>query len=112
MAFPTKESLLRDAGETRGLSVVLSQAIARGQCLFARPNSLKKPEVINGEDVDSLSPMVVWWNSQHVSTEYEDSRKSIPCTNLFETNHDYFSKVIGRLPDEYCPDPHIVLRDS
>ena len=51
VAFPTKESLLRDAGETRGLSVVLSQAIARRQCLFARPNSLKKPKVTDGEDV-------------------------------------------------------------
>ena len=30
---------------------------------------------------------------------------------MFETNEDYFIKVIGRLPDEWCPDPHIVLRD-
>ena len=79
----------------RGLSVVLAQAIARGQCRFARPNAQKKPEVIDGKDVDSLTPMVVYWNADNVHKEYSDTRKTIPCMYLFETNLDYFDQVIG-----------------
>ena len=31
--------------------------------------------------------------------------------DLFETKEEYFAKVIGRLPDELCPEPHRALRD-
>jgi hypothetical protein len=85
--------------------VVLSQATAQGQCRFARPNSLKKPEVINGEDVCSLTPMVVYWKADNIHEEYSDTRTTIPCVHLFETNLDYKSQVIGYVPDEHCPDP-------
>ena len=58
--FPTKESFLRNAGETRDLTVMLAQSIARGQCFFSEPDVLRKPAAIEGDDVDSLAPMLVW----------------------------------------------------
>jgi hypothetical protein len=111
LPFPTKESLLRNAGETRGLIVMLAQASERDQCRLAEPDTLNKPMGIEGSDVDSLVPLVVWWKSQDIGKEYSDARKTISCMNLFETNEEYFLNVIGRVAHELCPNPHIVLRD-
>ena len=55
--------------------------------------------------------MMVYWNADKIHKEYLDSRKTIVCVYLFETNLDYFIQVIGYVSDEHCPDPHIVLRD-
>ena len=90
--FPTKESLLRNAGETRGLIVMMAQAIARGQCLFSEPDSMRKPVAIEGDDVDSLAPMLVWWKSQGINKEYSDSRKTFPAWSCSKQMRSTFSR--------------------
>jgi hypothetical protein len=105
--FPTKESVLRNAGKTRGLLVLLAQAFARGQCFFANPStSMRTPTLIEGGEVETLVPMLVRWKHQDIAKEYAESRKTISCADLFETNEEYFRKVIGMLPSPHCPNPH------
>ena len=55
--------------------------------------------------------MFVWWNQQELSNGYHNVKKTISCSEQFETNEEYFLKVIGRVPDEFCPEPPLVLRD-
>ena len=102
---------MRNAGETRGLIVMLAQALAQGQCHFAEPDQMRRNTKIDAKDVDTLTPMLVWWNTQEINQEYVDARKTISCVDLFETNEECFIKVIGRVPDELCPEPHLVLQD-
>ena len=72
---------------------------------------MKMSTKINLAKVDSLVPMLVWWNAELISREYANSRKAITCAELFETNEECFKKVIGRLPDDLCPEPHRALQD-
>ena len=93
----------------RGLIVMLAQALSKGQCYFAHPDKHKKPVKDDAGDVDYIAPMLVSWNQQEISREYEGAKKTISCMDLFETNEEYLIKVIVRLPDELCPEPYLVL---
>ena len=57
--FPTKESLLRNAGETRGLIVMLAQALKKGECFFEMPKHDKLPIQVEASQVDYLAPTLV-----------------------------------------------------
>ena len=62
-------------------------------------------------DVEAFTPTVVWWHMEEITQEYVGAKKTITCMDLFETGEEFFVKVIGRLPDELCPEPHRVLQD-
>ena len=96
----------------RGLSVLLAQMTASGDCLFTAPDDpAKRVQSIDGADVSVLSPMPMWWNSGDIWSEFAKATKTIACAELFATNEDYFRKVISRVPDATCPNPHIVLKE-
>ena len=63
---------------------MLAQALAQGQCYVANPDRMKKPVRIDANDVDTLTPMLVWWNTQEINQEYVDARKTIACVDLFK----------------------------
>jgi hypothetical protein len=103
--------MLQNAGETRGLVVILAEALTQGQCYFANSDKHRQLVKVDAKDVDYPTPMLVLWNPQEINREYEGAKKTISCVNLFETREEYFIKVIGRVPDELCPEPHLVLQD-
>ena len=65
------------------------QTIASGDCLSTAPDDhAKRLQSIDGADVDVLSPMLVWWNSGDIRSDYLTAKKTIACTELFETDED------------------------